>query len=86
MFQVKLSNEKERSDLINYLKNNEIQSAFHYIPLHSSNFCKQKIKFVGADIYTTSESEKLLRLPMYDSLTHAEVSLVVKAIERFFNV
>lgn len=86
MFQIKLSSETERSKLIKYLKNFEIESAFHYIPLHSSNFGKQKTKFVGADIYTTSESEKLLRLPMYDSLTHSEVSSVVKAIEGFFNV
>lgn len=86
MFQVKLSNEKERSNLIKFLKALNIESAFHYIPLHSSDFGKKTTRFFGADIYTTSESEKLLRLPIYDSLTHAEVSFVVKSIEGFFNV
>ena len=69
MFYIKAKNLEERTALIKYLKENEIQSVFHYIPLHDSPAGKRFGRFNGEDKYTTAESEKLVRLPMYYGLT-----------------
>lgn len=84
MFYIKTKNLEERSTLINYLKDREIDSVFHYIPLHTS---EAGIKFGimnGEDIYTTVESERIIRLPMNYDLTIDEVKVVVETINNFF--
>ena len=86
MFYVKCKDIKERTKLIAYLKNYGICSVFHYVPLHSSVAGKKFGKMVIKDIYTTKESERLLRLPLHYSLTESEVNIVVKKIKEFFNV
>jgi len=73
MFYIKAKNLEERTKLIKYLKDNGIQAVFHYIPLHDSPAGKRFGRFNGKDEYTTSESEKLVRLPMYYGLTKSEI-------------
>jgi dTDP-4-amino-4,6-dideoxygalactose transaminase len=84
MFYIKTNNLEERSELISYLKENEVQSVFHYIPLHSSKAGKKFGEFVGKDNFTTSESERLVRLPMYYGLEDQDIEYVVDKISKFY--
>lgn len=84
MFYIKTKNLEERSKLIAYLKENGINATFHYVPLHTSPAGKQFGRFHGEDKYTTKESERILRLPMYYGLKRDEIELVVKAISDFY--
>lgn len=84
MFYIKVNDLKERSALISYLKENGIGAVFHYIPLHSSPAGKSICRFSGEDRYTTRESERLVRLPMYYGLTENDVDTVVDVIKRFW--
>ena len=65
MFYIKCKDIQERSELISYLKINGILAVFHYIPLHSAPAGLKYGRFDGEDTYTTKESERLVRLPMY---------------------
>lgn len=85
MFYIKVKDLKEREALQVFLRKRGIGSAFHYIPLHS---CKAGLKygrFVGEDINTTKESDRLLRLPMYYKLTKEDVLTVCNAVKEFYN-
>lgn len=84
MFYIKVKDIEERSNLIDYLKAKDIYTVFHYIPLHSSPAGKQYGEFIGEDRYTTAESERLLRLPMYYGLTSDKIKMVVKSIDEFY--
>ena len=84
MFYIKAKSLEERTALIKYLKGNGIQAVFHYIPLHDSPAGKRFGRFNGEDKYTTSESEKLVRLPMYYGLTKEDQDKVIKAIKEFY--
>jgi dTDP-4-amino-4,6-dideoxygalactose transaminase len=84
MFYIKCQNIKERTNLIEFLKENGVQTAFHYIPLHSSNAGMKFGNFIGEDRFTTKESERLLRLPMFYGLEKKEMSKVIKLIYRFY--
>lgn len=75
---------EERGKLIEHLKQNDIQTVFHYVPLHSSPAGKQYGIFFGDDKYTTKESERLLRLPMYYGLDEKFVILVIEKISKFY--
>ena len=86
MFYIKLKDLSERHRLISYLNKNNIQSVFHYIPLHSSEAGKIYGYFNGEDVYTTKESERLLRLPLYYSLTNDQTCTVIEKVVEFFNV
>lgn len=83
IFYVKTDNMEERSKLISYLNENEVQAVFHYIPLHSAEAGAKFTRFHGSDEYTTSESERLLRLPLYYNLTLDEVDLVCDKIKEY---
>jgi dTDP-4-amino-4,6-dideoxygalactose transaminase len=85
MFYIKTRNLNERTDLINYLADHDIKAVFHYVPLHSSVAGKKYGNFVGEDRYTTKESERLLRLPMFYALKEEEVRYVADVIRRFYN-
>jgi len=85
MFYIKTADLKERSALIEYLRSKEIESVFHYIPLHTSPAGQRFGRFAGEDRFTTSESERLLRLPMYFGLKLEEVERVSAEITRFYN-
>lgn len=84
MFYIKAKDLTERTKLIAYLKENGISAVFHYIPLHSSPAGKQFGTFFGEDRYTTKESERLLRLPMYYGLKEEDIEKVVKIIKEFY--
>lgn len=84
MFYIKTKDMEERQRLIDALKAAGILAVFHYIPLHSSPAGLKFGRFHGEDIYTTRESERLLRLPMYYSLTAQEVQEVVSVIRKFY--
>ena len=57
---------------------------FHYVPLHTSSYGRKHGSFIGKDNYTTAESERLLRLPMFYSLSNEEVEYVTDTIKRFY--
>lgn len=84
MFYIKAGNLEERTRLIAYLKENGIITVFHYIPLHSAPAGQAFGRFHGEDKYTTKESERLLRLPMYYGLADDEIEAVVKGIFAFY--
>ena len=84
MFYLKAKDLEERTALIKYLKDNGIQAVFHYIPLHDSPAGKRFGRFNGEDKYTTLESEKLVRLPMYYGLAKEDQDKVINAIKEFY--
>ena len=84
MFYIKVFDLSERTNLINYLKEKNISAVFHYIPLHSSPAGLKFGKFVGEDKYTTTESERLLRLPLYYGLEETKVDYIVDSIQHFY--
>lgn len=84
MFYVKLKNLQERTDFIAFLKEKGVASTFHYVPLHSSAAGKRFGVFSGEDKYTTKESERIARLPMYYNLTEDDQMTVIEAVKAFF--
>ena len=84
MYYIKAKDLEERTDLIKYLKENEVQAVFHYIPLHTAPAGIKYGRFNGEDKYTTKESERLLRLPMYYNLQREDAEKVVKTIKDFY--
>ena len=84
MYYVKLKDEPTRADLIQNLKEQGIMCVFHYIPLHSSPAGKDFGRFHGEDIYTTKESERLMRLPMFYNLSMEDAEKVTEAIRKYF--
>lgn len=74
----------ERGDLIDHLKSRDIASAFHYVPLHSSPAGKRLCRVNGSMENTDNLSARLLRLPMYYSLSFEEVDRVVAAVREFY--
>lgn len=85
MFYVKVKDLEERTRMIEYLKAKGIWSVFHYIPLHSAPAGKKFGRFHGEDNYTTKESERLLRLPMYYQLKEEQVSYICDSIISFYD-
>ena len=84
MYYIKLKDEPVRAELIKYLKERGINTVFHYVPLHSAPAGRKFGRFSGEDRYTTRESERLLRLPMYYGLKQKDRETVVCAIHDFF--
>lgn len=84
MFYIKVKDIDIRTKLIEYLKDNDILSVFHYIPLHSSPAGLKFGIFKGNDIFTTSESERLLRLPIYFGLSEDNINKIIRKIKDFF--
>lgn len=84
MFYIKVQNLEVRTKLLAYLKKEGVLSVFHYVPLHSSPAGLKFGRFHGQDNYTTKESEKLIRLPMYYNLGTAAISTVTGILKTFF--
>ena len=84
MFYLKAKDLEERTALISFLKQNDILAVFHYIPLHSAPAGKKFGVFHGEDEYTTAESERLLRLPMYYGLTDEDIDKVIDTVIKFY--
>ena len=85
MFYIKAKDLEERSTLIKFLKENGISSVFHYIPLHGAPAGQKFGRFHGEDKYTTKESERLLRLPLYYGLEKEKVLTVCEKIKEFYS-
>jgi len=86
MFYIKTKDFQERSMLMNFLKDRDISSVFHYVPLHSSDAGLEYGEFRGEDRYTTAESDRLLRLPMYYGLDEESVHRVTDAVREFYGI
>ncbi|MFV0471198.1 MAG: dTDP-4-amino-4,6-dideoxygalactose transaminase [Paludibacteraceae bacterium] len=83
MFYLICNSLDERTDLINYLKENDILSVFHYLSLHTSDYYKDKHdgrKLPNCDRF----ADCLVRLPMFYELTESEQKYIVKRIDLFF--
>ncbi|OCR03199.1 dTDP-4-amino-4,6-dideoxygalactose transaminase [Helicobacter pullorum] len=86
IFYLKVKNLQERIQLLNFLKDNGVCAAFHYIPLHSSKAGLKYGEFIGVDKYTTKESERLLRLPIYYDLQEYEQEKIISLIYAFWGM
>ncbi|MBQ3431217.1 MAG: dTDP-4-amino-4,6-dideoxygalactose transaminase [Clostridia bacterium] len=84
MFYIKVKDYEERTKLLAYLKEHEIGAVFHYIPLHSAPAGQKFGRFHGEDKYTTKESERIIRLPMYFGLKDEDICYVAKVLEGYF--
>lgn len=83
MFYIKTSNLEERQKMIAYLLEQGIGAVFHYVPLHSSIAGSKYGRFYGRDHYTTMESERLLRLPMWYGLSDRQIEKVTGTIKSY---
>jgi dTDP-4-amino-4,6-dideoxygalactose transaminase len=84
LFFIKCADIEERSALIGHLREQDIQSVFHYVPLHSAKAGRELGRLSGKDRFTTRESERLLRLPLHLELTNDEVNTVIAGINNFY--
>ena len=84
MFYLKTKDLDERTAFIEYLKQNEIYAVFHYIPLHTAPAGLKFGRFHGEDKYTTQESERLVRLPMYYGLSSELVDYICQVVKQFY--
>lgn len=84
MFWLKLKDLDERTKFITYMRYKGIGCVFHYVPLHSAPADKKYCRLHGDDTYTTSESERLVRLPLYYGLTQKDSEYVIDAVKKFF--
>lgn len=85
MFYIKLRDLDDRTAFIQYLKDKGIVAVFHYIPLHSAPAGLKFGRFDGEDRYTTSESDRLVRLPLYYGLTQEEQQYVIRTALEYLN-
>lgn len=84
MFYIKGKDMKERTELIDFLKSQEVHAVFHYVPLHSAPAGIKFGRFHGEDKYTTKESERLLRLPMYYGLKEEQIHYITDKVKEFY--
>ena len=85
MFYLKMKNLQERMAFINHMKKNDISCVFHYVPLHSAPAGIKYGRFDGVDEYTTKESERLVRLPMYYALDDKVQEMIIEKIKEFYS-
>ena len=85
MFYIKCRDLEDRSAFISYMKQNGISCVFHYVPLHSAPAGLRFGRFNGEDIYTTAESDRLVRLPMYYGLTEEDRQKVIETALQYFS-
>ncbi len=84
LYYIKLRDIEERTKFINHMNQNEISTVFHYIPLHTSPAGKKFGRFFGTDKYTTKESERLVRLPLYYGLSETDQEKIISCLKAFF--
>ena len=84
MFYIKVKDLEVRTRLLKFLLDNSILSVFHYVPLHSAKAGREFGEFAGKDVYTTTESERLIRLPMYYGLSENEIDHIVNTVGKFY--
>ena len=84
MFYIKIAGIDERASLISYLKEKGVHSVFHYVPLHSSKAGKRYGRFNGLDNFTSLESERLLRFPLFMEIDQKRIDYVIKSVFKFY--
>lgn len=84
MFYLKCKDLEVRTAYINFMKSNDVFCVFHYVPLHSAPAGLKFGRFYGEDKYTTSESDRLVRLPMYYNIYPSDLDFVIKKTIEFF--
>lgn len=84
MFYIKCRNLEERTEFIKYMKANGVGCVFHYVPLHSAPAGMKFGRFHGEDTFTTMESDRLVRLPMYYGMTDEDCQTVIKTVKKFY--
>ena len=84
MYYIKCADLDERTKFIDHMKNQGVQTVFHYVPLHSAPAGLKYGRFDGEDEYTTRESERLVRLPMYFDMKDEDASKVISAVKSFY--
>jgi dTDP-4-amino-4,6-dideoxygalactose transaminase len=84
IFYIKVKNLRIRTELLSFLKEQGIYASFHYVPLHSSPAGQRYGRFHGVDKFTTKESERLIRLPLFFNIKDEEIDYVIESIYRFF--
>src|SRR5699024_9828527 len=84
MFYIKVKDLEERTALQQYLRDQGIQTAFHYIPLHSAPAGERFGYFHGEDCYTTKESERLVRMPMYYYMDGSDIEEIIKRLYYYY--
>lgn len=86
MFYIKVKDLTQRTELLEHLKKSDISAVFHYVALHSSPFGEKVTEFYGCDVFTTSESEKIIRLPLWYGMKNFDFEIVVAAIYKYFEL
>ncbi len=84
MYYLKCKDLEERTRLIAFLKEQGVMAVFHYVPLHTAPAGEKFARFHGEDVYTTRESERLVRLPMYYGLKDDEVEYIISKVKEFY--
>lgn len=84
MFYIKCKDLDTRQDYIRYMKENEVQCVFHYVPLHSAPAGLKFGRFEGADEHTTPDSDRLVRLPMYYNIDKQDLQKVIECTIKYF--
>lgn len=84
MFYIKCKDLQQRSKLISFMRENDVQCVFHYVPLHSAPAGVKFGRFDGEDVYTTVESERLVRLPLHYNLPQESIVKVCECLHKFF--
>lgn len=85
LYYLKCADLAERTALISFLKEHGVQAVFHYVPLHSAPAGRTYGRFNGTDEFTTKESERLVRLPLYFGLSEEDRTTVIEAVRSFYN-
>lgn len=84
MFYIKLDDLEDRTKFSEYMKKTGILTIFHYVPLHSAKAGKRFGRFSGEDVYTTRESDRLVRFPMFFDLQRDEVEHAIEVAKKYF--
>jgi dTDP-4-amino-4,6-dideoxygalactose transaminase len=84
MLYIKFHNLADRTAFIAHMRERDVQCVFHYVPLHSAPAGLRFGEFVGEDRYTTSESDRLVRLPMYYRMSQKDCDTVIQAALDYF--
>lgn len=84
MYYLKCKDLEERTAFIEFMKEWDVQTVFHYVPLHSAPAGLKFGRFYGEDVYTTAESDRLVRMPMYYGLSSNDLTQIITAVKEFF--
>jgi dTDP-4-amino-4,6-dideoxygalactose transaminase len=84
MYYLKCKDLEERTAFIDHMKEQDVLTVFHYVPLHSAPAGRRFGRFHGEDVCTTAESDRLVRLPMYYGLEEADRNKIITAVKKFY--